>query len=291
LARIAQFATAAGIPANTMRAATLYHAYISGTNWDITAIGPAKFAIDNGLLGVMINQGIPNYDTWASGGYDANFLAYLKTITRVSTPARQFKCVPIFQHEPENDANSVADAPKWCQGTARFMKIAYEYGDPNIIYSTCHIPAAAGHDRSLWNPRPALNALYGGDTVKAAAVMAWTLCGLDPYPEVDNNGTVQTIAGRTAAALTQMRSWGYKRFSWPEWALFNFKVGGGIGPLDAVGQANRIRTEGNYAKTQNVQVGCYFDVTDVNNARGDSRTLETAQEQAMMAKLILNQAL
>jgi hypothetical protein len=288
LARIGQIAPRIDLTAAQLRPSVFYHGYIPGTNWNAGAIDTVQFARDNGLLGLMQNQGIPDRDVWAAGGYDASFLSYLKSITAISTAlGRPFKFVPVFEHEPENDASAVARAPAWCQGTARFMKITAEYNDPNIIYSTCHIP---GSYSANWNPRPALNALFSGDTAKAQAVMNRTLCGLDPYPEIDNGGALNTLEGRCRPAINLAKSFGYTRFSMPEVALFNFKKNNTPGGLTAVQQATRLKNEcWTWARANGFEVICYFDVTDVNNLRGDSRTLDTAEEQTVWGHIILNQ--
>src|SRR5690606_19327818 len=117
--------------------------------------------------------------------------------------------------------------------------------------------------------------------------------GLDPYPEMENNGvTMQTLEGRCRAALNDYKSWGFTRFMMPEVAFFNYKANeSGPGSLTAAQQAKRLRDElWVWARANDFESFCYFDVTSDNNPRGDSRTLDTTEEQLQYAKIILQTA-
>lgn len=278
LARIQQIATAMGKTAAQVRAATMYHTYNAGITWGVPPM--VQWANDQGFQGCMVNQK-PDISTGANGGLDAQFTSYLKLLSALNMNI----CV-VMQHEPENNGWSQAQATQWCQMTARFLNITYDHGDPNMIYSTCHIPASAGTPRTWWNVQPALRALVGN--TKAQAIQDASFCGLDPYP-----GAEATLEKTCRAAITDFKSWGWTRFSMPEVGLFNWigKNPGTPGGLTAAQQAQRLYDElWVWAKANGFECFNYFDFSSAGDARSQSRTIDTPEEQLQFGKILFNAA-
>jgi hypothetical protein len=295
LERTDQFATAAGVTGAAIRAKCFYHFYHTGVvpDWNINGSGfsGVSFARTNGFMGVSVNMKLSLADKsglaiWANGGHDTNFRSYLASMQALSP----LKFMVVIEHEPENNGWVDADNANWRMGTARFMKIVYELNDPNIYFSTCHVPGAKGQSRALWNPRPDLNTLMGSSAA-AKPVMDRSFCGPDPYPEVNGDMSLDTLNSRLAAAMTDYRSFGFTRFYMPEVAFFNYVgTSGPVGPLNGAGQAQRLYDQFGWALANGFEGWNYFDVTASGNTRSNQRILETPEEQLAYARIILGLA-
>ena len=289
LQRIDQMAAQAGVTSAALRSQMFWHWFEGAPNWSPASEGPVQWAKSNGFKGLVHNMqmGDANLQAWANGDLDQKFRDYLAEWQTVG-----LKVIVIMSHEPENNTGwTSTEAALWSKGTARYMKITYELNDPDIYYATCYIPNPNKLSRSLFNPRPDLNTLCG-TTAAAQKVMDRTLCGHDPYPIIRQDDTIQYLRYICSASLSDYKTWGFSHFYMPEVAMFNWNDKlNRIGPLTAAQQAKRLYDDLWVWARQQGYVGFnYFDYTDVNNARGDSRTLETAEEQLQMAKIILGTA-
>jgi PKD repeat protein len=288
LTRTDQIASRVGVSGAAIRARLHWHWYHSGTPvWDVTKLSGVNWAMNNGFGGVAMNMKLGDLATWSTGGFDSLFKnTMLPGFATLAATGKRF--ILVFEHEPENNKWTQAQATQWSQGTARFMKITAEFGNANIIFSTCHIPSSSGTPRSWWNPRPTLNTLCGS-TAAAQAVMDKSFCGLDPYPEINSGGSLDTLESRCRAAITEFKTFGYTRFMCPEVALYNWN--GTTTVLTAAQQAKRLRDElWVWMKANGFEAFNYYDVADPATARTVSRTLDTPEEQTTFGQIALGTA-
>jgi hypothetical protein len=283
-------ANSGGKSAAFIRSNMMYHAYNPGINWDASTEGSFQWCKQNGFKGIVMNQKPGDFPGWAAGVNDNNFRNYLQSIkTFMSVPG--FKTLVVIEHEPENITSpTVTYGNNWAQGTARFMKLTYEFGDPNIIYATAYIPSGGNGQRAWFNPRPWLDQLCGGDLNLSQTIMDATLCGMDNYPEVNADGSLETIQTRCGAGITDWKSWGFSRFYCPEVAFFNWieknNASAGLTPAQ---QAARLKAQlWTYAKANGFEGYCYYDIGDGSGGRTDSRKLNTSEEFAVYANLCQN---
>jgi len=276
--RSEELANAAGISAAEMRKDIHWHGYNPGFNADASSLSAFQFVINNGFAGMMMNQKIDDWAAAARGEYDAAFKNYL-----INLSALKIIITIIMMHEPENDGRA-SEASDWCKAQARFMKMVAEHDDPNITFSTCYI-GNPPTDRSIWNPIPALETLMG-NRANAQYIIDRSLCGVDPYPTLFSDGSVEYLSQRIANAMTDYKAWGFKKFSLPEMGLCNYidrgNKEGQTNPArwpdprkTPTQQAQRLVDEmWTWALANNVEAICYFDVSDPNHVESSTRSAQ-----------------
>jgi hypothetical protein len=281
LARLNQMSAASKIPLADLKKKVWSHHYNTGFNGDAQSLGSFKFVAQQGLAGIVQNQrfGGDALAGWARGDYDERIRAYLKSVSAWAA-ANGTKAILILHHEPENDTNA-AEANLWSRGEARFIKIASEHNDPNVI-ACVNLMFWPQGDATNYDFTDDLLELCGGNQTCKQKVLDRTLLGLDPYPEV-RNGEPGLATDRIQEGLEFYGDRGLKHFYLPEVGLFQWKAESGLPITNPDGvfqmtdrqQAQRLHDEFCVHMAEKPVRGfTYFDVSDWSETNYRSPTRE-----------------
>jgi hypothetical protein len=288
--RFDQFGAQVGKTGTQMRALSGRHVYYTGPNLpaNLLDIGVVKNCRDDGYGNIMFTASrLTDRAGRAAGTWNDKIKDLLRS-KHADTVMDKMMFMVNFDHEPSNDQDPW-DPAQWCKVQAQAAKAIFELNDPTVYYTTCHIPSAAD---PKWSYVSALKQIAPNNW---QAILDRTYLGLDPYPEAEagNPPTFGTVWGRIDRAVTIYRNAGETGPTcFPEVAMFHYDdTGDDKGPVPMTPEQQAKRLHDNFCVELppkcDLRAYWYFDVTDVNNPRGDTRILQTAEEQKEYAQQIL----